>query len=132
MSREPSGVDGPNLYHYVGSDPIGFIDPDGLRRVPKIDQKTVNEAKKCFAAAIKIGSHACDACLGLFSVKCQTKICLQILTNDWGGCSMSHPHGRPGKCPDDIPPGFGPPPPPTPPGPTPQPAPTPIARPTPN
>ena len=31
LSREPLGLDGPNLYHYVFGDPLNKIDPTGLK-----------------------------------------------------------------------------------------------------
>lgn len=33
LSREPLGLDGPNLYHYAFGNTIGLIDPNGLAAV---------------------------------------------------------------------------------------------------
>jgi RHS repeat-associated protein len=35
ISQEPTGLDGPNLYWYVGDDPINWLDPDGLKKERK-------------------------------------------------------------------------------------------------
>ena len=37
LSREPTGIDGPNLYHFCLNDPINWFDPDGERVMRWID-----------------------------------------------------------------------------------------------
>jgi RHS repeat-associated protein len=34
ISREPTGIDGPNLYQYSFNNPINMVDPNGLEAIP--------------------------------------------------------------------------------------------------
>jgi len=46
LSADPSGFDdGPNLYTYVGNNPINWIDSWGLKRIKGIDGETVEVHK---------------------------------------------------------------------------------------
>jgi len=40
LSREPLGLDGPNLYHYVFGDPINGVDPTGLQTQELLNPNT--------------------------------------------------------------------------------------------
>jgi uncharacterized protein RhaS with RHS repeats len=44
LSEDPSGFDGgdPNLYRYVGNDPVNHTDPNGLFQAGKVRAKLSN------------------------------------------------------------------------------------------
>jgi RHS repeat-associated protein len=64
ISRDPSGfADGPNDYTYVGGDPVGSVDPDGLQRRRLRLPKTVRCLTLRLIVLLSCKRKAAQACL---------------------------------------------------------------------